>query len=240
MSEFDDSYGRSIEKNNNSADSQFQELPTVTKWEKNKRYILDGSFLDYLQRAITRTTPRPNKYLVKRQEENGIHFDVSIEAISQAINEFQGATSGCYAWKSEIKNEGDGLTGWKIRFNPGTIDGMVATNWDDWLDVTVSNDPDNPEISYIKAKVKSIGFQISSWEIVIEPTPDIVNDITADAPPTEFTILLGILADTECKMEWNGNLIAKSLLIRREGLNASPGEYPYRHWYQWGWSTDLI
>lgn len=149
----------------------------------------------------------------------------------------RGSTGGatCVPWKPRIVDErieGAEDPDYKLYLNPGTVNGVINSAWNDLINL-----PSNYETSmyYILATVSFTEGQVSGIVYSLSatiPSGDLLNPVAKDALPAELTIILGTTFNLTSCMVWTANLNVTSVDIFRESLpTPTGGEQPYKVWY---------
>ena len=145
------------------------------------------------------------------------------------------STAACVPWKPRIVDErieGAEDPDYKLYLNPGTVNGVINSAWNDLINL-----PSNYETSmyYILATVSFTEGQVSGIVYSLSatiPSGDLLNPVAKDALPAELTIILGTTFNLTSCMVWTANLNVTSVDIFRESLpTPTGGEQPYKVWY---------
>ena len=149
--------------------------------------------------------------------------------------------AGCVPWDPTIFDDHDyeaapeGGPDYKVRLNPGTINGVINASWNDAVSVGDGN-PAVDALHYIVATVTFTDKQVTSIAYSVDaaiPDGDDLSPVLSEAFPASLKIILGtIIGASETCMVWNTNLTVSAVEVFREVI-ASPAENtkPYNSYY---------
>lgn len=123
---------------------------------------------------------------------------------------------------------------WKVKFNLGTINGVVPTNWNDIHDLGNVDDI----FKFVILTIITSSGAVSSCTISIAAsapaTPDPVEE---DSPPTSFTVVLGVVGANKAHMIWKTNLNAVGAVVFVTSISPAVGGEPFVRWWRWNVSA---
>jgi hypothetical protein len=112
---------------------------------------------------------------------------------------------------------------------PGTINGLLATNYDSVFTIT------NPGVYFVTLSVTATDGQLGSSTISFAASAPAAVPVVQGQPPTTFDYLLGIVVDgVWFRVIGQGSLAAAgSEVFRVSKTSPAPGTLPYDIWYTW-------
>jgi hypothetical protein len=118
---------------------------------------------------------------------------------------------------------------YKCRFNLGTVNNVVSTNWNDNFTL-----PSDNSLKFVVITVSSESGKITNVAISLDTASPTEDSIAKDIPPTEFKIVLGVVGKNYGKMIISTNLdmIASEIFKETKTAPAVGGE-PFSRWWRW-------
>jgi len=134
-------------------------------------------------------------------------------------------------WTPSFFTEGEGETlVYKCRFNLGTVNQVVASNWNDAQTLSMAADA----YHFVVLTITTASGKVTGVSIGVDATAPSEDYIAKDTPPVTFKIVLGAIGRTEAKMIVLTNLEAAAEEVFRES-DAAPatGAEPFHRWWRW-------
>ena len=147
-----------------------------------------------------------------------------------------GSAAGCVPWKPTLVNTSTTeVPNYKLRLNPGTINGVINANWDTAISVSTT-DIENSNTLYILAVVNLTDNVTTSITYEVTPTlpaGDELDPARKGALPSTMKVILGIWqGQTSCMVyDTSFSLVAYEAF---QQTNPAPaiGQLPYFSWYK--------
>lgn len=126
------------------------------------------------------------------------------------------------------------LSSTSITIQPGTINQFLPTNMFTVLSYTLLS------TVFIKINVTTDGRVVTGAVIASEATPTAAIGTAANAGPTTFSILLGVISSSTIYQTWiDGNIRESLLLAVTESVAApAPGGAAFTNYYTWKTEAD--
>lgn len=124
-----------------------------------------------------------------------------------------------------------------LNFYPGTIAGLLATNWNSPLALTQN------VVNYIYLAVTASGGNISAATITAATTYPTLASANSGSPPTSFNIPIAVVDLSQSSpVPYNvigfGNIWAATTPILFDTINTgAPLTAPFTPWYNWIWGA---
>jgi len=146
------------------------------------------------------------------------------------------AAAGCVPWKPTLVNTSTTeVPNYKLRLNPGTINGVINPNWNTAISVSTT-DIENSNTLYILAVVNLTDNVTTSITYEVTPTlpaGDELDPARKGALPSTMKVILGIWqGQTSCMVyDTSFSLVAYEAF---QQPNPAPaiGQLPYFSWYK--------
>lgn len=122
-----------------------------------------------------------------------------------------------------------------VSFHPGTINGMLPTNWA----TTFSFSPGQANYVYLACEANSGAVASAMLQVGVNPPLPI--GVQQGYPQLNFNVVLGILSSTGSWLRAIGPsaLTAKPIeVLRTEKPTYAPGEFPFNLFYSWEVSSE--
>lgn len=124
-----------------------------------------------------------------------------------------------------------------VKFNLGSINGIIATNWDDEIPL----DPEDTKFVVLNVSGVADTGAITAFTIDLEddfPAPD--NPVEGTLPAS-FKVLLGVVKDRTGRMLITYNLVAVGGVTFIKSIAApGEGEEPFVRYWRWQVTRDSI
>lgn len=118
---------------------------------------------------------------------------------------------------------------YKCRFNLGTVNNVVPSNWND--DFTL---PSDDSLKFVVITVSSESGKITNVAISLDTASPTEDSIAKDIPPTEFKIVLGVVGKNSGKMIISTNLdMVASEIFKETKTTPAVGGEPFSRWWRW-------
>jgi hypothetical protein len=117
----------------------------------------------------------------------------------------------------------------KVRFLPGTINGVIPSNWNNELSFSVSDQKKYIILNFtaVNGKLNGASLSVSSSE----PDP---NNVEENKVATSGQFLLGVISGARAYMLIRNNLLAYGNMVYTKGKTVSnAGGEPFDRYYQW-------
>lgn len=149
-------------------------------------------------------------------------FGLEVDQILGPTSSGGGGTTGPFPFDVEF-------SGLNATVLPGTINGLLATNYDDVFVIT------NPGVYFVTLSVTAVDGQLASSTLSFAASPPAAVPVVQGQPPTTFDYLLGIVVDGAWfRTIGLGSLAAAgSEVYRVSKTSPAPGTLPYDIWYTW-------
>lgn len=184
---------------------------------------------------IPRFVPARGQFAVTKQWANDVR-ECLIRLARRQIPQSRGgggggAESELDPWEPTFFTEGSEETlVYKCRFNLGTVNQVVATNWNDAFTLSM----DEGDYHFVVLTITAASGKVTGVSISIDATPPTEDSISSDTPPVSFQIVLGAIGRTEAKMIVNENLQVAAVEVFRETKTApAVGAEPFSRWWRW-------
>jgi hypothetical protein len=170
---------------------------------------------------IRRSRPLPGAGISLRQESNGVRIDNIARSeggspVRITPHPFQILAS---------PKEGGGAT---LRVRPGTINGVLPTNWSAEQTVGTS-------LSYIILSVTATNNAINSCSLAVSGTaPAAEPEPVKWGLPTSFAVIIGLVQGIKVwQVVYNNLSFSSSKRITTDRANPQIGQLPYDNFYTW-------
>lgn len=116
----------------------------------------------------------------------------------------------------------------KVRFNLGTVNGLIATNWDELLDLA----PAETVFVVLTATGEAGTGSVTGFSLSLEPSPPAQDNPTEGVLPSEFKFVLGVIKDHCAQMviDYNLNATGSTAFIKSQTAPVEGGETFVRYW----------
>jgi len=143
---------------------------------------------------------------------------------------FQNSTTQstpCEAFTINVTEVAD--PNYTVLLTPGTINQAVPSNILTPIAYVDTTD------RYVKLKVTTDGYALTGVTVALEATPTDPIGSTADAGPTSFDILIGVISQGVVTQVWNDCNITATLTLSlvESKVTPVPGTSPYTFYYTW-------
>ena len=141
-----------------------------------------------------------------------------------------GGTTTLNPWQPVFFQTGTGpATVYKCRFNLGTVNQVVAGNWNDAFTL-----PSDDTIKFIVLTITTASGDVTGVSISVDTAPPTSDVIAKDTPPVSFKIVLGAIGKTTAKMIVTTNIQVLASEVFRESVAApATGAEPFSRWWRW-------
>jgi hypothetical protein len=142
-----------------------------------------------------------------------------------------GAASGGYIpWKPSFFTTGtEPSIVYKCTFNLGTVNNVVATNWDDEFTL-----PTDDTIKFVVLTITTDSGKVTGVSISVDTAPPTDDVIAKDTPPVTHYIVLGAIGKTSAQMIVTTNIEEIAVEVFRETVAApATGAEPFSRWWRW-------
>lgn len=117
------------------------------------------------------------------------------------------------------------------RFNLGTINDVVAYNWNDEHVMSMGEN----SFHFVILTVTTGSGRVTSASIDISANAPGQDTVASGTPPVVFKIVLGAVGRTSAQMIENTNLAATAVEVYRESKSApATGQELFTRWWRWG------
>lgn len=176
--------------------------------------------------------PTRGNYAITAQWANGVR-----ESIARLANrKFPqqrgggGGSSDYVPWQPQFFTEGtEPSITYKCRFNLGTCNNVVATNWNDAFTL-----PSDDSSEFVVLTVTTASGKVTGITLSVDATAPAEDVIAEDTPPVTHKIVLGAIGKTTAKMIVTHNIVILAEEVFRS-TDAAPaaGAEPFNRWWRW-------
>jgi len=141
------------------------------------------------------------------------------------------ATGGTIApWTPSFFTTGvDPSIVYKCTFNLGTVNQVIAGNWDDEFTL-----PSDDTIKFVVLTITTASGEVTGVSISIDTAAPTDDTIAKDTPPVSFKIVLGAIGKVSAKMIVTTNIQVIADEVFRESIPApATGAEPFSRWWRW-------
>lgn len=136
-----------------------------------------------------------------------------------------GSSTGIKPWKPTFSKEGEIN---KVRFHPGTLNGLIATNWDTLFTIGATD----TKFITLTATGEADQGKITGFSLSLASSPPSEDNPTEGVLPASFELVLGVIKDLKAQMIIDYNLNAQGSDVFTKSIVApvAGGEAFVRFW----------
>jgi len=136
-----------------------------------------------------------------------------------------GATSR-KPWQPSFFKDGETF---KCRFNLGTCNNVVASNWNDAFTL-----PSDDSSKFVVVTVTTASGKVTGIALSVDDSAPAEDVIAEDTPPVTHKIVLGAIGKTSAKMIIDYNIVILAQEVFRSSAAApAAGAEPFNRWWRW-------
>ena len=179
---------------------------------------------------IKRNKPLPGRGITLRQEGNGVRVDLGASISGSSTY----ATTSPWDLVAQVDPDADPEDAnppYLVRVRPGTLNGILPTNWD------IEEEVSGTALIYAKAVVATDGEAITGVTIVINGTAPTVQQPVEFGIATSVEYLFGLFSEGQVyRVIGAGQIVlpTRTWLVTSANPVAAPGESPYDIYYLLG------
>lgn len=158
----------------------------------------------------------------------------AIDRLARRRFEVRGGCGGSAAeyvpWEPQFFTEGTAPSlVYKCRFNLGTVNNVVATNWNDEFTL-----PTDDTLKFVVLTITTASGKVTGVVISVDAASPTEDYIAKDTPPVTHKIVLGAIGKNSAKMIIADNIQITGTEVFRETVAApATGAEPFSRWWRW-------
>jgi hypothetical protein len=183
---------------------------------------LSADRLNTILTEIRRNKPKGERGITVRQSGDGTYIGLA------ASLPRGGGTPNTHPFQISSRQNPDNENQYLVTLQPGTINGIIAGNWED--EFTVPSDA----VRYIVLKCTTNGLVVTSSTLAAENASPASPAAEKWALSAAFDVLIGVVRGASVKQVVFNNLAAtgvKRLTTEKENIEFQ--QLPYDNWYAW-------
>lgn len=137
-----------------------------------------------------------------------------------------GASTARKPWQPTFFKDGEIF---KCRFNLGTCNNVVASNWNDAFTL-----PSDDSSKFVVLTVTTASGKVTGIALSVDASAPAEDVIAEDTPPITHKIVLGAIGKTSAKMIIDFNIVILAEEVFRSSAAApAAGAEPFNRWWRW-------
>lgn len=156
-----------------------------------------------------------------RESPNGTVIEID-QTNQRRISQYGGVTP----WEPSFFMDG---ADYKCRFNLGTCNNVVASNWNDAFTL-----PSDDSSKFVVLTVTTASGKVTGISLSVDASAPAEDVIAEDTPPITHKIVLGAIGKTSAQMIIDFNIVILAEEVFRSSAAApAAGAEPFNRWWRW-------
>lgn len=137
-----------------------------------------------------------------------------------------GGSSTRHPWQPAFFKDGEIF---KCRFNLGTVNQVIATNWNDAFTL-----PSDDSSQFVVLSVTTDSGKVTGVTISVDAAAPTEDTVAENTPPVAFKIVLGAIGKSSAKMIVITNItVLGEEVFRASDPAPATGAEPFNRWWRW-------